>query len=131
MIQFCYVLGHGFGTFKALNTFQLFPIPIFHMLIFPIQRTPPPFPKYGKETLDLVGNPEDRFSHVERNLLFAYVKTKVQIRCDQNFCFGYINSTIPLLPEYMYENSSLKSSSVVVKAGLCRTWSETARKVFS
>ena len=51
VIQSCDVLGHGLRTFKALNSFQLFPISIFRAPIFPIQRAPPPFPKYWKGTL--------------------------------------------------------------------------------
>ena len=47
---------------------------------------------------------------------------------DQRLCFRYINSTIPLLPNY--EISSLKPSCVVVEPGLCRTWSETPNTGF-
>ena len=38
---------------------------------------------------------------------------------DQRLCFGYTDSTIPLLPKS--ESSSLKPSSVAVQPGLCRT----------
>ena len=47
---------------------------------------------------------------------------------DQRLCFGYIDSTIPLLPKS--EISSLQPSSVVVEPGLCRTWSETPKTGF-
>ena len=47
---------------------------------------------------------------------------------DQRLCFRYIDSTIPLLSKS--EISSLKSSSVAVQPGLCRTWSETRTLVF-
>ena len=47
---------------------------------------------------------------------------------DQRLCFRYTGSTIPLLPKS--EISSLKSSSVVVQPGLCRTWSETPKTCF-
>ena len=39
-----------------------------------------------------------------RNMIFAYVKTKMKVSCagnpsaDQHLCFRYIDSTIPLLP---------------------------------
>ena len=48
---------------------------------------------------------------------------------DQPLCFRYMDSTIPLLPKS--EISSLKPSSVAVQSGLCRTWSETPKMVFS
>ena len=48
---------------------------------------------------------------------------------DQRLCFRYIDSTIPLLPRY--EISSLLPSCVVVETGLCGTWSESRRPVFS
>ena len=48
---------------------------------------------------------------------------------DQRLCFCYIDSTIPLLPKSKI--SSLYPSSVTVQPGLCRTWSETRRPVFS
>ena len=44
------------------------------------------------------------------------------------FCFQYIDSTIPLLSKS--EISSLRSSSVALQPGLCRTWSETRMLVF-
>ena len=47
---------------------------------------------------------------------------------DQRLCFRYLDSTIPLLPKS--EISSLKSSSVAVQLGLCRTWSETPKTGF-
>ena len=47
---------------------------------------------------------------------------------DQRLCFLYIN-TIPILPKS--EISSLSSSSVAAKPGLCRTWSETPEDQFS
>ena len=48
---------------------------------------------------------------------------------DQRLCFRYTDSTIPQLP--ICEISSLQPSSVAVQLGLCRTWSETQRPVFS
>ena len=48
---------------------------------------------------------------------------------NQRLCFHYADSTIPLLPTS--EISSLKPSSVAVHTGLCRTWSETRRQVYS
>ena len=48
---------------------------------------------------------------------------------DQRLCFCYTDSTIPLLPKS--EISSLKSSSVAVQPGLCRTRSEIRMLVFS
>ena len=48
---------------------------------------------------------------------------------DQRLCFGYIDSTIPLLSKS--EISSLQPSSVAVQGGLCRTRSETRTLVFS
>ena len=47
---------------------------------------------------------------------------------DQRLCFGYIDSTIPLLSKS--EISSLKPSSVAVQPGLCGTRSETRMLVF-
>ena len=47
---------------------------------------------------------------------------------DQRLCYRYMDSTIPLLPEY--EISSLLPSSVAVQPGLCRTWSETPKTGF-
>ena len=41
---------------------------------------------------------------------------------DQQLCFRYIDSKIPLLP--IYEISSLWPSCVVVQPGLCEAWSE-------
>ena len=48
---------------------------------------------------------------------------------DQRLCFRYTDSTISHLPKY--EISSLQPSSVAVQPGLCGTWSETRRAVFS
>ena len=48
---------------------------------------------------------------------------------DQRLCFRYIDSTIPLLSKS--EMSSLQPSSVAVQCGLCRTWLEPQRPVFS
>ena len=48
---------------------------------------------------------------------------------DQRLCFRYTDSTIPLLPES--EISSLYPSPMAAQPGLCRTWSETRRPVFS
>ena len=48
---------------------------------------------------------------------------------DQRLCFRYMDSTISLLPKY--EISSLQPSSVAVQPGLCGTWSESQRRVFS
>ena len=47
---------------------------------------------------------------------------------DQRLCFGYTDSTIPLLSKSKI--SSLYPSSVTVQASLCRTWSETTVLVF-
>ena len=48
---------------------------------------------------------------------------------DQRLCFRYTDSTIPLLSKS--EISSLKASSVAVQPGLCHTWLETLKLVFS
>ena len=48
---------------------------------------------------------------------------------DQCLCFRYTDTTIPLLSKS--EISSLLPSCVVVQPGLCGTWSETPRPVFS
>ena len=48
---------------------------------------------------------------------------------DQRLCFRYTDSRIPLLSKSKI--SSLYSSSVLVQAGLCRTWSEPKLLVFS
>ena len=48
---------------------------------------------------------------------------------DQRLCFRYTDSKISLLPKYNI--SSLQPSSVAVQPGLCGTWSETRRPVFS
>ena len=47
---------------------------------------------------------------------------------DQRLCFRYTDSTIPLQPES--EISNLKSFSVAVQPGLCRTLSETSKTGF-
>ena len=47
----------------------------------------------------------------------------------QCLCFRYIDGTIFLLLQS--EISSLDPSSVVVQPGLCWTWSETQRQIFS
>ena len=47
---------------------------------------------------------------------------------DQRLCFRYTDSSIPLLPKS--EISSLYSSSVAVRPGLCRTWSEIPKTGF-
>ena len=47
---------------------------------------------------------------------------------DQHLCFRFIDSTIPLLSSL--EISSLLLSSVDVKAGLRRTWSDTLKTGF-
>ena len=70
-----------------------------------------------------------------KKLLFAYAKTKGadQLRnnrtADQRHCFRYIDNTIPL--NLKFQDSSHQTSSVAVQPGLCRTWSETQRQVFS
>ena len=48
---------------------------------------------------------------------------------DQRLCFRYIDSIIP--PLSTLEISSLLPSSVVVQSGLCLTWSEPRRQIFS
>ena len=48
---------------------------------------------------------------------------------DQRLCFRYTDSTVPLLPKSQI--SGLLPSSVAVQPGLCGTWSETRRPVFS
>ena len=47
---------------------------------------------------------------------------------DQRLCFRYMDSTIPLPPNYKI--SSLYRSSVAVQPSLCRTWSETPKTGF-
>ena len=42
---------------------------------------------------------------------------------DQHLCFHYIDSIIPLIPNF--EISRLQAFSVIVHSGLCQTWSET------
>ena len=48
---------------------------------------------------------------------------------DQRLCFCYTDSTVPLLSNS--EISSLQPSSVAAEPGLCWTWSEPRRLVFS
>ena len=48
---------------------------------------------------------------------------------DQRLCFRYIDSTVHPLPKL--EIPILQPSSVTVQSGLCRTWLETRRPVFS
>ena len=43
---------------------------------------------------------------------------------DQRLCFGYMDSTIPLLSKSKI--SSIYQSSVLVQYGLCQIWLETA-----
>ena len=74
-------------------------------------------------------------SHVVRKPAFAYAKTKTQIsfavtaKLISAFVFCYTDSTFPLLPKYGI--SSLYASSVIAQPGLCWTWSETPKTVFS
>ena len=49
-------------------------------------------------------------------------------QADQRLCFGYTDSTIPLLR--ISEISSFLPSSVVVQPGLCRTWSKFPKTGF-
>ena len=49
-------------------------------------------------------------------------------KADQRLCFGYADSTIPLLSKS--EISSLQTSTVAVQPGLCRTCSETPKTGF-
>ena len=48
---------------------------------------------------------------------------------DHRLCICYTDSTICLLP--IYEISGLWPSFVAVQPGLCGTWSETRRPLFS
>ena len=48
---------------------------------------------------------------------------------DQRLCFRYMDSTVSLLSKSKI--SSFLPSSVIVQAGLCRTWPETEVLVFS
>ena len=48
---------------------------------------------------------------------------------DQRLCFRYTDSTISLLVKS--EISSFLPASLTVQVGLCQTWSETRRPVFS
>ena len=47
---------------------------------------------------------------------------------DQRLCFRYTDSTIPPLPNS--EISSLSPSSLIVRPGLCQTWSKTPKTGF-
>ena len=69
-------------------------------------------------------------SRHEKNLLFAYPKTKTQISCaaDQCLCFRYTDSTIPMLSKT--EISNLRPSLVALQPSLCRAWSETPKAGF-
>ena len=73
-------------------------------------------------------------SRVVRKLAFCICQNKDadQLRgnreADQRLYFRYIDSTISLLS--IYEISSLWPSCVVVKPGLCGTWSETPKSGF-
>ena len=101
---------------------------------------------------DLVENPEDmllshdtaftperwhsnKLSLVVRKPAFCICENKDadQLRgdreADQRLCFRYIDSTILLLPKYRI--SSLWPFSEATQPGLCGTWSETRRPVFS
>ena len=72
---------------------------------------------------------------MRKPFFFAYAKTKPQISCAVTaqvisaFVFHYMDSTILLL--FKSEISSLQPSSVAAQPGLCQTWSETQRRVFS
>ena len=78
---------------------------------------------------------EQYMSRVVRKPAFCICENKDadQLRgnreADQRLCFRYTASTIPLLSKY--EISSLYPSCVVVQPGLCGTWSETPKQVFS
>ena len=50
-------------------------------------------------------------------------------KADQRLCFRYSDSIISLLPKS--EISSFYPFSVLVQLGLCQTWSETPKTVFS
>ena len=73
-------------------------------------------------------------SHVTRKPDFSICENKdadqLHSNCeaDQRLCFGYTDSTIPLLPKS--EISSLLPSSVAVQPGLCQTLSETPKTGF-
>ena len=47
---------------------------------------------------------------------------------DRRLCFRYTDSAVPLLPTS--EIASLWPSSVAVRAGLCRAWSDTPKTGF-
>ena len=53
---------------------------------------------------------------------------RVSREADQQVCFRYIASTIPLLPKYKIPN--LQPYSVVVQPGLCQTWLESPKTGF-
>ena len=72
--------------------------------------------------------------HVMRKHAFCICENKGTYQlpgnhiADQRLCFRHIDSMIPL--PFKSEISSLLPS-VAIQAGLCRTWSETQRQVFS
>ena len=71
--------------------------------------------------------------HFHQSLLMNHVMRKPALcirknAADQHLCFRYEDRTIPLLPRSKI--SSLQSSSVAVKLGLCRIWSETLMASF-
>ena len=73
-------------------------------------------------------------SSVVRKLAFCICENKDadQLRgnreADQRLCFRYMDSTIPFLSKS--EILSLQPSSVGLRPGLCRTWSETPKTGF-
>ena len=52
---------------------------------------------------------------------------QLHINCeaDQQFCFHYMNCTIPIL--HQSQISIFYCDSVIVQAGLCWTWSDTPK----
>ena len=56
-------------------------------------------------------------------------KTQVNCEADQGLCLHSIDSTMPLLSKSKI--SSLWQSSRAIQPGLCQTWSETPKTVFS
>ena len=67
------------------------------------------------------------FLHMQKKTQISFAVTAKLISA---FVFSYIGSTIPLLPKSKIL-SLLRPLSVGVKPNLCRTWSETPKKVFS
>ena len=61
--------------------------------------------------------------------LRGYDQLRGNREADQQLCFCYMDSTIPLLSKS--EISSLYPFSVVAQPGLCRTWSEIPKNRFS